>query len=264
MKNTLNFTLGLLLISLISFAQSDKQKIKLDNSFDNIIMTWNKNTPEQEMQDDIKALKEYGVTINYANVKRNDKKEITGIDVTFEDAEGNKGSLSYNQVKPITTIKFYKQGDTVGFGEPTNAFDDMAMFNNLLDDDKVIYGLDYKINPPNDGSHFKSRTLIKRDDREPLVIEDGKVIEGGNDYSKEEIDEILKQIDEEIIGKEKFKSFKYKGNEDFSEQLENIQKQLDELKKRQQNANENDSKQSNEKTENVHKKTKKSLKTQKV
>jgi hypothetical protein len=227
-------------------------------------MTWNATTPEQEMKDDIKALKEHDVTINYANVKRNDKNEITGIDVTFEDSEGNKGSLSYSQNKPITTIKFYKQGETIGFGEPSNTFGDLVMLNNLLDEDKVIYGLDYKINPPNDGSHFKSRTLIKRDDREPLVIEDGKVIEGGNDYSKEEIDEILKRSGEGFSGKGKFKSFNYKGNEDFSEQLDNIQKQLDELKKNQQNAKENEAEQSNEKTKKNQKKAKKDLKNQKA
>lgn len=264
MKNTVKFTLGLFLMTFVSFAQSDKPKFTWNESMNNIIMTWNANTPEQEMNDDIKALKEHGVTINYANVKRNDKNEITGIDVTFEDSEGNKGSLSYNQSKPITTIKFYKQGENIGFGEPSNTFGDLAMLNNLLDEDNVIYGLDYKINPPNDGSHFKSRTLIKRDDREPLVIEDGKVIEGGNDYSKEEIDEILKRNGEDFSGKGKFKSFHYKGNEDFSEQLNNIQKQLDELKKKQQNAKENESEQSNEKTEKNQKKAKKDLKTQKA
>lgn len=258
MRKALKLTFGFFLLSLASFAQTDKQKVR----FENVIMTWNKNTPEQEMQDDIKALNEYGVTIKYANIKRNDKNEITGIDVSFEDKEGNKGSLSYNQNKPISTIKFYKQDNEIGFGEPSNVFDSFAFSDKLIENDKMEYGFKYL--SPGEKSNFKSRTMIKREDREPLVIEDGKVIEGGNDYSKEEIDEILKRNDADITGKGDFKPFNYKGNQDYSEQLQHIQKQLDELKKMQESAKVNDSEQSKEKTEKNLKKTKASLKTQKA
>jgi hypothetical protein len=61
-----------------------------------LLMTWNKNTPESEMKDDIDALKKNGVTIKYSNVKRNDKGEITALKVEYKDSEGNTGSTEYN------------------------------------------------------------------------------------------------------------------------------------------------------------------------
>ena len=236
MKNKLNLAVALVLTSIFSFAQTSSKSFTWNKkpSKDNVVMTWNKTTPEQEMKDDIKALAEYGVTIKYSNVKRNEKREITSIDVSFEDKNGNKGALSYKNNKPISTIKFFKQDDEIGFGEPENAFSQFNPFANFNNEDDIIYGLDYFPNlSEKDKINFKSRTIIKRDDREPLVIEDGKVIEGGNDYSKEEIDEILNRSKEDLGGNGGFKQFNYRGNQDFSEELQQIQKQLDELKDRQ-------------------------------
>ena len=65
-----------LLLPIFSFAQSENNIHK-----DDIVMTWKKNTPEQEMKDDCKALVEKGITIKYSDVKRNSKDEITGIRV---------------------------------------------------------------------------------------------------------------------------------------------------------------------------------------
>ena len=58
------YFLLLTLFALHSFsglAQNKSQSFSFDNQSakDNVVMTWNKNTPEQEMKDDIKALKEY-------------------------------------------------------------------------------------------------------------------------------------------------------------------------------------------------------------
>lgn len=270
MKNTLNLTLGLLLITLISFAQSDKQKIKLNNSFDNIIMTWNASTPEQEMKDDIKALTEHGVSIKYSNVKRNDKKEITSITVSFLATTGEKGSLSYDQQKPIPTIKIYKLGDTVGFGEP-NQTQSNYNFANLLEGIEVddITGLQIEFNSENMNEYKNKKgskvvTIVERSDREKLVIENGVVVEGGADYSIAELDEIKKNHKESLSGYSGFKQFNYKGNQDFSDQLNQIQKQLDELKESQEKANENTIEQSKEEVEKSKDKTEKSKSSSKI
>lgn len=207
-----------------------------NNQKDNVYMTWNATTSEQEMNDDLKSLSEYGVLIGYYDVKRNSNSEIIAIKVTYADKNGSKGRIELDNQTPINTIKFFKQGKQVGFGEPSNAFNDVAMMQKLMADDKVIYGLDYKINPPNGGTNYKSRTMIKQDNKAPLVIEDGVVIEGGDDYSKEEIDEIVKESKSNIGGNNDFKSFNFKGNQDYSEQLQQIQKQLDELKESQEQA----------------------------
>ena len=238
MKTKLNLVLVAFIIVIGNGFSQDKKPfvLKQNDSKGDIVMTWNANTPEQEMKDDIKALSQHGITITYSNVKRNDKKEIIRIDVNFEATTGAKGSLSYNQQNPIPTIKIYKFGDNVGFGEPANSFADLAMLPNFMDEDRIIYGLDYQGKPGNGGPSFKTRKMYKRDDRMPLIIEDGKVIEGGSDYSQEEIDKLLKEDDTDIGDNGGFKSFNYKGNQDFSEQLNQIQKQHDELKKNQEQA----------------------------
>ena len=95
----------IILMNFNAIAQ-EKKSFSTINVEDNIIMTWNKNTPESEMKDDIKALSEKGITIKYSGIKRNSNNEITAIKVEFSDRKGNKGILGYDNQKPIGTIKF--------------------------------------------------------------------------------------------------------------------------------------------------------------
>jgi len=196
----------MLVFQLPMLAQNDKS-FSLSESEDHssdVVMTWNKDTPESEMKDDIKALSEKGITIKYSGVKRNTNKEITSIKVEYADRKGNKGNLEYNNQKPITTIVFYKDGDEIGFGEPnspTNGFastDFMNGFTNPQDLMKQFQfnngggdSKSFSFSFPNDGEGMKSsksRIMIQRDDRKPLVLEDGKIIEGGDDYTPEELE----------------------------------------------------------------------------
>ncbi len=264
MKNKVTLTFGFLVFTVFSFAQTTQYKFN-SNSLDNIVMTWNATSPEQEMKDDIKALAEHGVTITYSNLKHNDKKEIIRIDVNFEATTGAKGYLSYNQQKPIPIIKIYKLGDTVGFGEPNETQRNYS-FGNLFEsmgaDD--IPGLRIEFDSENMQEYKNKKgskvvTIIERPDREKLVIEDGVIVEGGADYSAAELAEIKKNHKESLSGDSGFKQFNYKGNQDFSEQLNQIQKQLDELKESQEQSKE-EAEKSKDKTE----KTKSDLKIKKA
>lgn len=236
-----------LLFQTKSFAQSDKFTLTDDNIHkDDIVMTWNKNTPESEMKDDIKALSEKGITIKYSNVKRNSNDEITAIKVDYSDRKGNKGALEYNNQKPIATIKFYKNGEEIGFGEP-NSFNTMIAgndfmngFNNPQDlmkqfnfgnGDKNSQSFSFSF--PNDGESFgqsKSKIMIQKDGKKPLVIEDGKVTEGGEDYTPEEIEKIKNENKVEHFGYNDLggsnKEFDFRN----AEGLENFKKQMQEMK----------------------------------
>ncbi|MDI1317891.1 M56 family metallopeptidase [Flavobacterium sp.] len=99
--------------------------------------------------------------------------------------------------------------------------------SNRIEDEKVRNGLYYQANPPKNSYSSKTRIIVTREHRLPLVIEDGRVIEGGTDYSKEEIDEILKRNEKSIDGEGGFKLFNYKGSKDFSKGSGKIQKQLE-------------------------------------
>jgi hypothetical protein len=252
-----------------------------DSKKDDVVMTWNKSTPEQEMKDDIKALAQRGITIKYKDVKRNAKNEITAISVTFEDRKGNKGSLNYDNQKPISTITFFKQGDEIGFGEPSNSYNNNFMngfggngfngfngngFNFNNDESNPNQQFEFSFPDMQSFGNGKSRMIIKQGDKKPLVIEDGKVIEGGDDYTQEELDEIIKSNKIEQYDGLDFSNVKPFGQEkEFSQQLQKMQQQIDELmqNRNQQAAPKNEeleqSKEELEKAKEELKKAKKEL-----
>jgi hypothetical protein len=241
MKSKILYTLLIFAVfSTTIFSQEYKEN-------DSIYMTWNANTPETEMNDDIKALKEHGVTITYSNVKRNDKKEITTIDISFESTTGTKGSLSYNSQKPIPIIKVFKQNDEVGFGEPSNAD---FMFGNTLangfNPNDIMKGFQFNGNEdglPGQQYHFEfpngssfgqssSKIFIQKDGKKPLVIQDGNVIEGGDDYTKEEIDKIKENHKMDSYQKDHL-PLSNNNNFEIQEQMKKMQEQIDNLIKSQ-------------------------------
>jgi hypothetical protein len=253
-----------------------QDKFSAINEDQDIYMTWNKNTPEQEMNDDIMALKKAGVTIKYTNVKRNEKGEIVALKVEYMDQKGNSGAQEYNGKNPINTIKFYKSQNEIGFGEPSNqglAFGDfnesfVPNFNGLKDRIHMD-----KINPEafnfsfSDGnSSSKSKIVIKKDGKEPLIIEDGEVIKGGEGYSEEEIEQIKKDNTFKFnkggtmkmdLFSDDFDSAVRPNFEDLKKQMEKMQKQLDQLAP----LKENEKVKSDNKTEDKDKKTSKKTTT---
>ena len=237
---TLAFVLPILLASLLMHTTAFAQEKKLfslneDANNDNIYMTWNKNTPESEMKDDIKALAEKGITIKYSDVKRNSKNEITAIKVEYSDRKGNKGSMNLNNQNPINTIRFFKQNDEIGFGEPTNSNGFMVSpFNGLAGGDSFMKQFNFETIPDffdfksDDGSittKKKTQIMIQKDGKKPLVIQDGEVIEGGEDYTPEEIEEIKKSHSMESYGDGKSYSFNFNSETD-----ENIKKKFEKMR----------------------------------
>ena len=46
-------------VSILAQNQKKRELIEINNENNDVVMTWNKTTPESEMNDDVKALKEY-------------------------------------------------------------------------------------------------------------------------------------------------------------------------------------------------------------
>ena len=235
MKYPIKFASLFLFVAFHSFAQSSENDSVIKLLKDSYFVTWNKNTPEQQMKEDVKVFAKIGVTLKYSNVKRNESNEIIAITISYKTKIGEKGSLSYDNIKPIGDIKIYKQNNEVGFGQ-TPMFPAGLTFSSSVDPEDTMMK-NYKYSYPNEKpSGPRIITSIQRTGKEPLIIENGKVIEGGTDYTKEEIDEVIKQSNESSAGVGGYKQFNYKkGNQDFSQQLEQIQKQLDDLKQKQEN-----------------------------
>ena len=252
MRTKFNLVLVVFIIAIANGFSQDKKPfiIKQNDDKGDIVMTWNANTPEQEMKDDIKALEEHGVTIAYENVKRNSKDQITAIKVTYTDRKGNKGALEMDNQKPINTIKFFKQGENVGFGEPTsndflpsangfsgfsNGQNPMQLFNfspGGTDENAKSYSFSFS----DDNSSTKSRIFIQKDGKNPLVIEDGKVVQGGDDYTKEELEEIQKNNSVEPSD-DAFLNFNFNDQSNLAEQMKKMQEQLNQLMQKQQDNN---------------------------
>lgn len=230
---------------LSSKAQGNKPFIlQPQNDKGDVVMTWNKSTDEAEMKEDCKALAEYGVTITYKNIKRNATKEIVAIRVEYKDRKGNKGTLDLDNQKPIAPIKFFKQGDEIGFGEPSIGNSEALNFRNNQDFMKQFnFGNEdqnsqsYSFSFPNEGTFGKSssKIIIQNDGKKKLIIEDGKVVEGGDDYSPEELEAIIGKNKIEYFGDDKKKNFNYnfdspKSNMgDLNEQLKKLQDQINQL-----------------------------------
>ena len=233
-------------VAVLAQNQKKKEIIEINNENDDVVMTWNKTTPESEMNDDVKALKKYGVTINYSDVKRNANIEITGIKVSYEDEKGNKGELKLNQQSPISTINFYKSGNEIGFGTPSNSNPmNSFSFGGAPNGSAVkIFGFhDEDGNPSTESFRFnfsdknespkstkKSKIIIKKLNKKDLVIEDGEVISGKDDYSAEEIEKIKKEYEmntEDIEKSEtnplsEFDLRNEKGIQDFKKKIKKI------------------------------------------
>lgn len=242
MKTFVTFLMFAFVFPANIFAQDNKEKISKNNS---VVMTWNKNTPEQEMKDDINSLKSNnGIIIKYSNLKRNSKSEIVSIKIEYTDNEGNSGSQEYNNKNAIPEIKFYKKNGEIGFGD-SNSNNNFALGNLDFNDFQKQFSNRIKIDTlGNNNFGFsledknrenikKSKIIIQKNGRKPLVIEDGKVIEGANDYSKEEIEKI--QNENKLNFNDNHESFNFNLNEDnfdiknLKEEIEKMQNQIQKM-----------------------------------
>jgi hypothetical protein len=65
-----------------------------------------------------KRLKKDGITVKFADVKRNDKNEITGINISAKSKGGNAVNLNLNSDRPINpiAISYYGDGNGLSIG----------------------------------------------------------------------------------------------------------------------------------------------------
>ena len=172
--------------------------------------------------------------------------EITGLKVSYEDEKGNKGELKLNQQSPISTINFYKSGNEIGFGTPSNSnpMNSFSFGGSPNGSALKIFGFhDEDGNPSTESFRFnfsdknespkstkKSKIIIKKSNKKDLVIEDGEVISGKDDYSAEEIEKIKKEyeMNTEYIEKSEtnplseFDLRNEKGIQDFKKKIKKI------------------------------------------
>ena len=74
-------------------------------------MIWTKDTPDDEIKNDVQSMKKMGIEVSYSNIKRNSQDEITAIKIAFKDKNGKTGNLVYSGDTPIKTIVLRKEID---------------------------------------------------------------------------------------------------------------------------------------------------------
>ncbi len=100
----------LLFLGITYYSQSQKQKgnsfeIKIDN-----LMS------DDDFAKDIADAKKFDFDLSVSGIKRNDKKEITTIKISYKDKDGNSGNYNVSGDEPIQPISIRKQFNGKGKG----------------------------------------------------------------------------------------------------------------------------------------------------
>lgn len=184
------------------------------NPKEEVRLVIDKNTSDADLKREAQRLREnYGVTLKYSKIKRNENGEITGIKVEFKDKKGNKGVSQVAGNEPITPIHFYKNEEAIGFGKPRGMrvyanvpgmkTDDKEPFVFHFDGDSLAevsdFNFDFDFEMP-EHPEFpempelpeafawhdvdKANILIRKGSQKPLVIINGKVISDDSEIEK--------------------------------------------------------------------------------
>lgn len=188
--------------------EKHKIAVRLAHPGDEVLV--DKKTTDSQLKayaDDMK--KRHGVTLKFSKVKRNSNGEITGIKAEYKDPTGKKGATAVSGNDPIAPIRFFKGNGTVGFAAtpshrimsvpdvPAFDIDTDAIVDVVVPEPPFVDGVpavpgvpQIKVHPR--GSHVFMR---RENDRDPIVIVDGKVITGDEalkyDFKIDDIDVIV-------------------------------------------------------------------------
>ena len=179
------------------------------NNDSGVYITTHKNSTDAEMKRDAEMVKEkYGVSLKYSKIKRNSKGEITGIKVTYKDQDGNTGTTQLNGTDPIKPIHFYKTDTKIGFGKgvktiaiAANGGNKVVQINKDTGDDnadesEMKFDFDFDSDENDDvitwdgNTASESKIVIKKNGKKPVVIVNGKVIEGNEAIKLEELEKL--------------------------------------------------------------------------
>jgi chromosome segregation ATPase len=103
------------------------------------------------------------------------------------------------------------------------------------DDKDNLTGQQFHFEFPNGNSFGQSysKVIIKNDGKKPLVIENDTITEGGDDYTKEELEDIKKNNKVESYSNTEIPDFSGNNLGNLSEQMKKMQEQIDQMMSQQ-------------------------------
>ncbi|NUY79755.1 peptidase M56 [Flavobacterium sp. MAH-1] len=169
-----------------------------------------KNTSDAELKQHAEDLKKnHGIKLKFSKVKRNSAGEIVCIKAEFKDQNGKKGTTMISGDKPIEPIRFFKNDNTIGFG---NSSDHVRLAKNFrisrngnddrnhnfsfafnepdvdVDTDVVVVGEPFEFEEDSSGEHKVVVKSFKKGKQK--VIVNGKVVAEADIDTENGLDEL--------------------------------------------------------------------------
>jgi len=160
----------------------------------------NKNTTDAQLKEHAENLKkDHGIKLKFSKVKRNASGEIVSIKAEFKDNNGKKGTTMITGDKAIEPIRFYKNGNNVGFGSVGRSrwvnnmnFNHNGMNRHMTagDEEEIEIAEPFELDTDSAGSHIVIRSV--KNGKQKIIV-DGKVVSEsgtGEDETDEEAEDI--------------------------------------------------------------------------
>lgn len=217
------------LFQIKTIAQEQKSVIKSSiETHEGADVRFDAKETDQTLKTLKNVFKEEKITTSISKIKRNSNQEIIGLHIKMKSEDGRKKELKINQNNPIDEIFIYTkklENGVYDFGIKHLTKKELAKVKKQIHSTVVGLHTDYDYQDPNENSFYfdfempevqelaeltefteplenlsfsnnqTSKIIIKKDNKKPVVILNGKVIEGDeNTLSKEELDELKNAI----------------------------------------------------------------------
>jgi beta-lactamase regulating signal transducer with metallopeptidase domain len=219
----------ILLFQIKTIAQEQKNTIKSSiETHEGADITFDAKESDESLKTLKNVFKEEKITTTISKIKRNSKQEIIGLHIKMKSEDGRKKELKINQNNPIDEIFIYTKKMENGiydFGIKHLTKKELAKVAKKVHSTVVGLHTNYDYQAPNEYSfsydfelpeiqelaelaelteplenlnfsnNQTSKIIIKKDNKKPVVILNGKVVEGDeNTLSKEELEELKNAI----------------------------------------------------------------------
>lgn len=160
-------------------------KVEMTNTTieeERIVVAIDKNASDENLQKEAKIFEEYGISLVFENIQRNDAGEIIGIASSYTDKDGASGQYSAVSQDPIETFTFYvsitEGKKRMGYGKTEMLGRTPRMKFSAKENEMFIFEAD-SIQMEGKKFIFFSEDEVVRGDSMTLTIEIDEDFEGG-------------------------------------------------------------------------------------
>jgi len=184
------------LYSIKTFANKAHKSEQLSN--ENVSVTIDSKTTSENFTEIEEMLSEYGITVTFSNIKRNDLGELTGLKILLKDKNGNQATSQTASYQPIAQIVFGRKDGILFINHSNKENGAFAFFNqpNMMpfqfENDSIFnqhfksfgnFNFDDFFNDENDSFFFSGRPMGLNELREQMKKQFDELDEESNNFS---------------------------------------------------------------------------------